>query len=290
MPKPKHTLQRLDALLVQRGEVPSRDRARRLIMSGGIRVNRQIIDKPGKRVPYDAVITIQQTDIPYVSRGGLKLQKAIDYFGIDVTGKVAIDVGASTGGFTDCLLQSGAVFVYAVDVGYGQLDWKLRRSKRVAVLERTNIRYVRPEQFQKEIDLATIDVSFISLDKVVPVVASLLRIGGQIIALIKPQFEAGRRNVGKGGVVKNPDIHRQVIQNTYHLAARAGLTVRELTYSPIKGPAGNIEYLIWLQKGNDRELRAKGKELRAGESSKPYAPSSMLIDEVVSEAYATFTN
>lgn len=274
--------QRLDVLLVQRGEAPSRERARRLIMAGGVRVNNQVADKPGKRVSYDAVITLQQADIPYVSRGGLKLQKAIDRFGVDVAGKVALDVGASTGGFTDCLLQKGTVFVYAVDVGYGQLDWKLRKDKRVAVIERTNIRYVRPEQFQKDIDLATIDVSFISLGKVVPVVNSLLRMDGQMIALIKPQFEAGRHNVGKGGVVKNPDIHRQVIQDICDLAVRTGLVIKGLTYSPVKGPAGNIEYLIWLRKGNNGFHKSTSIQSRDNASE-----AGGMINAVVSEAHAS---
>ena len=240
-------------------------------MAGSVLVDGQVVDKPGKRVAVDADITIRQPDIPYVSRGGLKLQKAIEHFRVDVTGKIAIDVGASTGGFTDCLLQNGAELVYAVDVGYGQLDWKLRNDKRVVVIERTNIRYVQKEQFQMEIDLATIDVSFISLDKVLPVVVSLIRPGGQIIALIKPQFEAGRHNVGKGGVVKNPDTHRQVIQKVCDVAHEAELTVRGLTYSPIKGPAGNIEYLIWLQKEDLDVPRAREN----------------IIDQVVSEAHAS---
>ncbi len=301
--------QRLDVLLAQRGEVASREKARRLIMTGEVYVNNQVVDKPGKQVPGDAVITIRQSGIPYVGRGGLKLQKAIEYFSIDVSEKVAIDVGASTGGFTDCLLQNGSRFVYAVDVGRGQLDWKLRNDERVAVLERTNIRYVKQEQFDQEIDLATIDVSFISLDKVIPVVASLIKTCGQIIALIKPQFEAGRRNVGKGGVVRDPEIHRQVIQNIYDLAMRTGLTVKGLTYSPVRGPAGNIEYLIWLQKGNDAgcsagESRIEHPESRIEhpvsriehpESSIEHPVSSIQhqassIEKVVLESHAAFTN
>jgi 23S rRNA (cytidine1920-2'-O)/16S rRNA (cytidine1409-2'-O)-methyltransferase len=241
-------------------------------MAGGVYVNNQVIDKPGKQVPCDADIFIQEADIPYVSRGGLKLQKAITQFGIDVSGKVAIDVGASTGGFTDCLLQNGARFVYAVDVGYGQLDWKLRKDERVEVLERTNIRYVQPEQFHQRIDLATIDVSFISLNKVVPVVVSLLQTPGQIIALIKPQFEAGRGNVGKGGVVRESAIHRQVIRDICALAKSIGLVVKMLTYSPVRGPAGNIEYLVWLQKGDSGTM----------------PDVSEMIDMVVSEAHAAF--
>ena len=247
--------QRLDALLVQRGEAANLEKARRLIMAGSVYVDNQLADKSGKQVPRDAAITVRQADIPYVSRGGLKLQKAIAHFDVDVAGKVAMDVGASTGGFTDCLLQNGARFVYAVDVGYGQLDWKLRKDERVAVLERTNIRYVQAQQFHHEIDLATIDVSFISLDKVIPVVASLIRTPGQIIALIKPQFEAEPRSVGKGGVVRDPEIHRRVIQNVCDLAVSNRLVVKDLTYSPLKGPAGNIEYLIWIQKENNGDTR-----------------------------------
>jgi 23S rRNA (cytidine1920-2'-O)/16S rRNA (cytidine1409-2'-O)-methyltransferase len=243
-------------------------------MAGSVLVDGQVVDKPGKRVAVDAEITIRQADIPYVSRGGLKLQKAIEYFHVDVTGKVAIDVGASTGGFTDCLLQNGAESVYAVDVGYGQLDWKLRNDKRVVVIERTNIRYVQREQFHREIDLATIDVSFISLDKVLPVVTSLIRLDGQIIALIKPQFEAGRHNVGKGGIVRDPDTHRQVIQKVCDVAHEADLTVSGLTYSPIKGPAGNIEYLIRLQK----------KDLQTPPASNDL---ENMIDQVVAEAHAS---
>ncbi|MBD3183659.1 TlyA family rRNA (cytidine-2'-O)-methyltransferase [Candidatus Poribacteria bacterium] len=241
--------ERLDILLVQRGEVPSRGRAKRLIMAGDVSVDGQIVDKPGKQVSIDAQITLQKPDIPYVSRGGLKLEKALIFFKIDVTGKNCIDVGASTGGFTDCLLQNGAAMVYAVDVGYGQIDWKLRNDKRVILFERTNIRYVKPDQFEEELELATIDVSFISLKSVLPVVNSLLKSQGQIIALIKPQFEAGRGNVGKGGVVREGEIHRDVIEGIWSLALDMDLIVSGLTYSPLKGPAGNIEYLIWLQKG-----------------------------------------
>lgn len=243
-------------------------------MAGDVYVNSQIVDKPGKRVSDDSIIALQQADIPYVSRGGLKLQKALVHFGIQVAGKVAIDVGASTGGFTDCLLQNGAKFVYAVDVGYGQLDWKLRQDDRVAVFERTNIRYAQAEQFDQEIDMATIDVAFISLDKVIPVVASLIQTPGQIIALIKPQFEAGRGNVGKGGVVRDPAMHRQVIQKICDLSIKMGMSVEGLTYSPIRGPAGNIEYLTWLKNQNN--------------DNSTYSLES--IDQLVSESHAAFTN
>ncbi len=287
--------QRLDVLLAQRGEVASREKARRLIMAGEVYVNNQVVDKPGKQVLNDAVITVRQSGIQYVSRGGLKLQKAIEYFGVDVTEKVAIDVGASTGGFTDCLLQNGSRFVYAVDAGRGQLDWKIRNDERVAVLERTNIRYVKQEQFDQKIDLATIDVAFISLDKVIPVVASLIKTRGQIIALIKPQFEAGRRNVGKGGVVRDSEIHRQVIQNICDLAMRTGLTVEGLTYSPVRGPAGNIEYLIWLHKRNDTRCSMLDSRCLMGESRIENPASSIQylassIQKVVSESHAAFTD
>ncbi|MGQ9607758.1 MAG: TlyA family RNA methyltransferase [bacterium] len=243
-------LERIDLLLVKSGKVQSRERARLLIMSGNVSVNNKIIDKPGKQVPSDSIITINQQGCPYVSRGGLKLQKAIEHFGIDLKGKVAIDVGASTGGFTDCLLQHSASFVYAVDVGYGQIDLKLRNDNRVFVMERTNIRYVKPEMFSSKADIVTIDVSFISLDKVLPAVIPLMKDYGQIIALIKPQFEAGRKYVSKGGVVRDQMIHQKVIKNITETSTNLGLLVKGITYSPIKGPAGNIEYFIYLEKGS----------------------------------------
>ncbi len=243
-------LERIDLLLVKTGKVQSREKARSLIMSGSVSVNHKIIDKPGKQVPYDSVITINQQNCPYVSRGGLKLQKALEHFGIDPEGKIVIDVGASTGGFTDCLLQHSASFVYAVDVGYGQLDLKLRNDSRVSVMERTNIRYVKPEMFSNKADIVTIDVSFISLDKVLPAIIPLMKDNGQIIALIKPQFEAGRKYVCKGGVVKDPIIHQKVIKSVIEMSINLGLSVKGITYSPIKGPAGNIEYFILLHKGS----------------------------------------
>jgi 23S rRNA (cytidine1920-2'-O)/16S rRNA (cytidine1409-2'-O)-methyltransferase len=242
-------------------------------MAGDVLVDGQIVDKPGKQIPCDAIISLKKNDVPFVSRGGLKLQKAIEQFGIEISGKTVIDVGASTGGFTDCLLQNHAAFVYAVDVGYGQLDWKLRQDSRIDILERTNIRYIDRSKLHREIDLATIDVSFISLEKVLPVVTSLLKPEGQIIALIKPQFEAGRRDVSKGGVVREPEIHIRVIHNIHQIAFQTGLSTIDLTYSPIKGPAGNIEYLIWLQKG---KLNSSGI----------FTPKiEERIDSVVSEAH-----
>ncbi|MGB9598027.1 MAG: TlyA family RNA methyltransferase [Candidatus Poribacteria bacterium] len=247
--------ERIDVLLVQRGLAPSRERAKQLIMAGNVFVNDQLVDKPGNLVSIDSTIVLKNTDpCPYVSRGGLKLKKAIDTFNINVKGKIAIDVGASTGGFTDCLLQNGVDFVYAIDVGYGQIDWKIRNDKRVEVIERTNIRYVKPDQFQKPISLVVIDVSFISLDKVIPVVNSIIQPEGDIIALIKPQFEAGREFVRKG-IVKDPNIHRLVIKKICDLAVKESLNIKGLTFSPIKGSSGNIEFLIWLKKSyNDQYL------------------------------------
>jgi len=238
-------------MLVERGLVDSLERAKRLIMAGKVLVDGQKADKPGKFFSVDASIEIRE-NTPYVSRGGLKLAKALRDFDIDVSGKVAIDVGASTGGFTDCLLQHGAKFVYAVDVGYGQLAWKLRNDPRVKVLERTNIRYVQRSDFSKRIELATVDVSFISLRKVLPVVATLFNKSGDIIALVKPQFEAQRHLVEKGGVVKNPEVHKQVIVELTNFSIRNGFTVSGVTYSPITGPAGNIEYFIYLKLGQKR--------------------------------------
>jgi 23S rRNA (cytidine1920-2'-O)/16S rRNA (cytidine1409-2'-O)-methyltransferase len=235
---------RLDLLLVERGLVESREQARRLVMAGQVRVDGCVIDKPGTLVAPEAEIVLPPP-MPYVSRGGLKLEHALDAFAIDVAGKIAADVGVSSGGFTDCLLQRGAARVYAIDVGYGQLDWKLRRDPRVVVLERTNVRYL--ESLPEPIDLATIDVSFISLELVLPAVMKLLKPDGQIVALVKPQFEAGRRQVGKGGVVRDPQVHRSVLEKIARWASGHGLGVHGLTRSPLAGPAGNIEFWMHLR-------------------------------------------
>jgi len=234
---------RLDVLLVERGLVESRERAQSLIRAGAVLVDDQPVDKPGARVPANAHLRLRET-LPYVSRGGLKLQAALDAFAIDVTGLVAVDVGASTGGFTDCLLQRGAARVYAVDVGYGQLAWSLRQDPRVVVMERTNIRYL--EALPERVDLATVDVSFISLELVLPAVVRLLKPGGRIIALIKPQFEAGREQVGKGGVVRDPGVHRAVLHRVLTWAAHQGMILLGLIRSPLEGPAGNVEFLAYL--------------------------------------------
>ena len=238
--------ERLDVLLTVQGLAPSRERAKRLIMAGQVLVNEQRVDKAGVTVPADAVLRVVGEDLPYVSRGGLKLAKGIAAFGICLTGRTAADIGASTGGFTDCMLQNGAVKVYAIDVGYGQLDWKLRTDARVVNMERTNIRKVTPDMLDHVPDFASIDVAFISLDKVLPVVRTLLSPEGEVLALIKPQFEAGKDRVGKNGVVRDPAVHEDVIARVLAIAEGLGFVPRGLTFSPVKGPKGNIEYLLYL--------------------------------------------
>lgn len=237
---------RIDTLLVERNHFDSREKAKKALMAGIIYVNNLLVDKPGMKVDSDADIQIKGKALPYVSRGGLKLEKAINKYDIDLTNKICMDVGASTGGFTDCMLQNGAARVYSVDVGYGQLDWKLRQDERVISMERTNIRYVKPEDIKDEIDFASIDVSFISLRIVLPVVKTLLKEKGEIIFLIKPQFEAGRDKVGKKGVVRDKGVHREVIERIVNFAIEIGLTINQLTFSPIKGPKGNREFLAYV--------------------------------------------
>ena len=240
--------ERLDTLLVEKGLFQSREKARSSIMAGVITVNGNREDKPGARFDDNCNIEIKQNINPYVSRGGLKLEKAMSVFGIDLRDKTAMDVGASTGGFTDCMLKNGAAKVFAVDVGYGQLAWELRNDERVVNMERTNIRYVKPENISAQLDFASIDVSFISLKKVLPVVYELLNINGEVLCLIKPQFEAGREKVGKHGVVKDINVHREVVEGIIGFSQMIGFSVKGLTYSPIKGPEGNIEYLLHLSK------------------------------------------
>jgi len=240
--------ERLDILLVKRGFFESREKARSAIMAGVVFVSGQKEDKPGSKVDAEAEIVIKENVHPYVSRGGLKLEKAIKVFGIDLKSKTAIDIGASTGGFTDCMLKNGASKVFAVDVGYGQLAWELRNDERVVCMERTNIRYVEPEQLGMLVDFASIDVSFISLKKVIPVAIKLLTDEGELVCLIKPQFEAGRDKVGKKGVVKDPKVHEDVIKDIVAFVIGTGLKVKGLDFSPIRGPEGNIEYLIYLSK------------------------------------------
>ena len=237
---------RLDQLVFERGFTDSRERAKTTVMSGLVFVNGQRSDKPGMPVSPDAQIEVRGDALPFVSSGGFKLDKALRVFPIDPTGKVCIDCGASTGGFTDVLLQHGAAKVYAVDVGYGQLAWKLRSDERVVNLERTNLRYVTPEQIPEKLDLAVMDVSFISIRLVLPAVKALLKDGANLVCLIKPQFEAGRDEVGKKGVVRDEAVHREVVQGIVDFAPTIGLSVLGLDYSPIKGPEGNIEYICHM--------------------------------------------
>jgi 23S rRNA (cytidine1920-2'-O)/16S rRNA (cytidine1409-2'-O)-methyltransferase len=240
--------ERLDTLLVERGFFDSREKAKTHIMAGLVFIDNVRFDKAGEKVKKDANIEVKGVAIPYVSRGGLKLEKAMKEFKLSLEGKVSMDVGASTGGFTDCMLKNGAVKVFAIDVGYGQFAWELRIDPRVVNMERTNIRYVKPEDIGESIDFASIDVSFISLKLVLPAVKELLAEGGEVIALIKPQFEAGRDKVGKKGVVREPEIHREVIEAVVYFAIEHGFNLKGLTFSPIKGPEGNIEYLAYLVK------------------------------------------
>jgi 23S rRNA (cytidine1920-2'-O)/16S rRNA (cytidine1409-2'-O)-methyltransferase len=244
--------ERLDVMILRQGLAESRERASSQIMSGIVYVNGTKVDKPGTRISADSRIEIRGNAIPYVSRGGLKLEKALREFNLDIKGAVAIDIGASTGGFTDCMLQNGAVKVYAIDVGYGQLAWKLRTDNRVVCMERTNIRYVTPEAIDEFADFASIDVSFISLTKVLPAVIKLMKEKGRIVCLIKPQFEAGREKVGKKGVVRDKQVHIQVIDSIITFCRNEiSLSVMGLSYSPIKGPEGNIEYLLYLSKNKN---------------------------------------
>jgi 23S rRNA (cytidine1920-2'-O)/16S rRNA (cytidine1409-2'-O)-methyltransferase len=239
--------QRLDRLVVERGLAPTRQRARSLIMAGSILVDRRPSDKPGTLVSPDAWVERKGDDIPYVSRGGLKLAAALAHFPVETAGGICLDVGASTGGFTDCLLQHGAVQVYAVDVGYGQMAWKLRQDPRVTVVERTNIRRLGNDQIPVAVDLITIDVSFISLRIVVPAAARFLRPGGSMIALVKPQFEVGKGKVGKGGVVRDPAQHEAVLAELSAFFAELGFACSAPLPSPILGPKGNREFLMWLK-------------------------------------------
>lgn len=240
--------ERLDVLLVNKGLFESREKARSSIMAGVVFVAGNKEDKPGLKVDIESEIVIKENVHPYVSRGGLKLEKAIKVFDIDLKGKTAMDIGASTGGFTDCMLKNGAAKVFAVDVGYGQLAWELRNDERVVCMERTNIRYVEKEQIGTLVDFASVDVSFISLKKVIPVAIKLMTDEGELMCLIKPQFEAGRDKVGKHGVVRDPKVHEDVIKDIIAFVLETGLKVKGLDFSPIKGPEGNIEYLIYLSK------------------------------------------
>ena len=240
--------ERLDVLLVKRNLVGSREKAKAVIMSGNVFVDGQREDKAGTTFSDEVQIEIKGHTLPYVSRGGLKLEKALANFDVTVDGKVCTDVGSSTGGFTDCMLQNGAVKVFAIDVGRGQLDWKLRQDPRVVCMEKTNIRYVTPEDIDDALDFASVDVSFISLTKILEPARNLLKDGGQMVCLIKPQFEAGREKVGKKGVVRDKAVHLEVVERIVTFALEHGFSVHHLSYSPIKGPEGNIEYLVHIEK------------------------------------------
>ena len=240
--------ERLDILLVNKGLAPSREKAKAMIMEGNVFVDNNREDKAGSTFDVNANIEVKGNTLKYVSRGGLKLEKAMTHFGITLEGKVCMDIGASTGGFTDCMLQNGAVKVFAIDVGRGQLDWKLRQDPRVVCMEKTNIRYVTPEDIGEPVDFSSIDVSFISLTKVLEPIRDYLTEDGEIVALIKPQFEAGREKVGKKGVVREKSTHHEVIEKVTSYAASIGFDILEIEFSPIKGPEGNIEYLVHLKK------------------------------------------
>ncbi len=252
--------ERLDVLLVNRGLAPSREKAKAMIMEGNVFVENQREDKAGSSFDVNANIEIKGNTLKYVSRGGLKLEKAMTHFGIELTDKICMDIGASTGGFTDCMLQNGAKKVYAVDVGYGQFAWKLRQDERVVCMEKTNIRYVTPEDIADRLDFASVDVSFISLTKILEPARNLLQDDGEMVCLIKPQFEAGREKVGKKGVVREKSVHEEVICKVIDYAVSIGFVVLNLEYSPIKGPEGNIEYLVYIKKaetGSASEIDVK---------------------------------
>lgn len=245
---------RLDVVLVEKGLVSSREKGKALIMAGKVLVDNQKIDKAGTEINPELPIRLLGQNIPYVSRGGLKLEKALQVFPVSMEGKVVADLGASTGGFVDCALQNGAVKVFAVDVGFNQLDWKLRTDDRVVNMEKTNARYLEADSLGEMVDVVTTDVSFISLDKILPPAMAFLKENGNVLALIKPQFEAGREKVGKKGVVRDPKVHQEVIEKILHLCEEMNLTVWGLDYSPVKGPEGNIEYLLWGCKNPDTDF------------------------------------
>jgi len=282
---------RLDVMITERGLFESREKARAAIMAGTVYVDGQKEDKPGSMFRDEAEIEVRGNVLPFVSRGGLKLAKAMKEFGLTLDGCVCMDIGASTGGFTDCMLQNGASKVYAVDVGYGQLAWVLRSDPRVVCMERTNIRYVKPEDIGEPLDFASVDVSFISLTKVLPPARMLLKDNARMVCLIKPQFEAGREKVGKKGVVRDPAVHREVIERITGFAVQNGFTLLGLTFSPVKGPEGNIEYLMYIQK-NEGEVPPAGEspevipeELQNGTSAMPGI--TIDIPGIVDAAHST---
>ena len=244
--------ERLDVLLTERGFFDSREKAKAVIMAGEVFVNGQREDKAGSKFDREAEIEVKGKVLKYVSRGGLKLEKAVEVYGLNLMGKTCIDIGSSTGGFTDCMLQNGAAMVYAIDVGTNQLAWKLREDKRVVSMEKTNIRYVTEEDIPEKADFASVDVSFISLTKVLPAAVNLLKDEAYMVCLIKPQFEAGREKVGKKGVVRDLSVHKEVIELVINFAIGLNFFIKGLTFSPVKGPEGNIEYLRYMQKRNEK--------------------------------------
>lgn len=292
--------ERLDVILVKRGLAESREKAKAVLMTGNVFVNGQREDKPGTTFDESKIeqIEVKGNSLKYVSRGGLKLEKAMQQFPITLEEKVCMDIGASTGGFTDCMLQNGASRVFSIDVGHGQLAWKLRQDERVVCMEKTNFRYVTGEDIGEEIDFGSVDVSFISLTKILIPARNLLRQAGQMVCLIKPQFEAGRDKVGKKGVVREPQIHEEVIHKVLDYADLIGFCVRGLTFSPVKGPEGNIEYLVWLEKKEEipadvlalteADAEEKLRQIMADKSGVSWAEEMQkLIAGTVKDAHAT---
>lgn len=289
--------ERLDVILVRQGFAPSREKAKAILMAGNVFVDGQREDKAGTAFDESKIhIEVKGSTLKYVSRGGLKLEKAMKEFPIKLLHTVCMDIGASTGGFTDCMLQSGARRVYAIDVGHGQLDWKLRNDERVVCMEKTNFRYVTAEEIREEIDFASVDVSFISLTKILLPARNLLRDGGSMVCLIKPQFEAGKDKVGKKGVVREPQVHEEVIHKVIDYADMVGFDVKGLTYSPIKGPEGNIEYLVYIEKRTkipeeimvmtESEAESALRSLTDQRSGKSYDDETeKLITDVVADAH-----
>ncbi len=290
--------ERLDVILVSRGLATSREKAKAVIMAGDVFVNGQREDKPGTAFDESKItsLEVKGDQLPYVSRGGLKLEKAMKSFSIKLDGFICMDIGASTGGFTDCMLQNGASKVYSVDVGHGQLAWKLRSDERVVCMEKTNFRYLTRDDIDDDLDFASVDVSFISLTKILIPARKLLKDGGEMVCLIKPQFEAGREKVGKKGVVREPEIHREVIARVMDFAGIMGFTVKNLDFSPVRGPEGNIEYLLYIQKDADRNdevseinegtgLHLLSETIQAGTGLSCEEDMKKLIEETVEKAH-----
>ncbi|MEC1178220.1 TlyA family RNA methyltransferase [Metasolibacillus meyeri] len=268
----KQPKERVDILLVERGLCETREKAKRSIMAGLVYSNEERIDKAGEKITIDAPLQVKGSQLKYVSRGGLKLEKALEVFELSVEGKLMLDIGSSTGGFTDCALQNGARHCYALDVGSNQLAWKIRSDERVTVMEKTNFRYTKPEDLVEGLpDFATIDVSFISLSLILPVLKTVLLPGGNVMALVKPQFEAGKEKVGKKGIVREPQIHLEVLQNTANMATAAGFIVKDASYSPITGGEGNIEFLFHLVHPRD------------GETIEPFTNFEQIVEQAHSE-------